>query len=160
MKAKLAALLLMSAGLAYAQSDVFVCVNENGVREYKNTGLTKGCKRVDLQGVAMIAAPNNKPVTQAAAAKPSAAPPNFPRIDTSAQKVRDNDRMLILSDELKSEEAKLAAMREEFKGGEPDRRGDERNYAKYLERVASLKENISRSEKNVEALKREIANLK
>ena len=160
MKALLAALLVTVAGIAQAQSDVYVCINENGVREYKNTGLTKGCKRVDLQGVAMIAAPAPRSAPPPVAAKPAASAPGFPRIDAGAQKVRDNERLLILTDELKAEENKLAALREEYKDGEPDRRGDERNYAKYLERVASLKENIVRSEKNVEALKREIAKLK
>ena len=163
MKALITALLILAAGVAHAQSaqsEVYVCVNENGTREYKNTGMTKGCKRVDLPGVAMIAAPYRKPVAQTAAVKPASSPGDFPRIDSGTQKVRDNDRMQILSDELKAEEKKLAALRQEFNNGEPERRGDERNYAKYQDRVASMKEGIARSEKNVEALKREIANLK
>jgi hypothetical protein len=49
---------------------------------------------------------------------------------------------------------KLAELRREFNNGEPERRGDERNYAKYQERVAALRDSISRSEKNVDALKR------
>jgi predicted RNase H-like nuclease (RuvC/YqgF family) len=51
-------------------------------------------------------------------------------------------------------------MKREYNNGEPERRGDERNYAKYQERVASLKDSISRSEKNVEALRREISNIR
>jgi hypothetical protein len=61
---------------------------------------------------------------------------------------------------LRSEEKKLAELRGEYKNGEPDRLGNERNYAKYQERVAQLKDNIGRAEKNVDALKREIANIK
>jgi hypothetical protein len=60
---------------------------------------------------------------------------------------------------LQTEEQKLAELRKEFNNGEPERRGDERNYAKYQERVL-MKDNIARTEKNVEALKREIGNLK
>ena len=44
--------------------------------------------------------------------------------------------------------------------GEPERRGDERNFAKYQERTAAMKEDLDRAEKNIEALKREIGNLK
>ena len=88
------------------------------------------------------------------------APADFPKVDSSAQKARDNDRRQILVDELKAEEQKLAALKLEYNGGEPERQGNERNYAKYLERVAHMKDNIGRAEKNVEALKREIANIR
>jgi predicted RNase H-like nuclease (RuvC/YqgF family) len=90
----------------------------------------------------------------------SGSPSDFPRVDSGTQKARDNDRMQILLDEMKSEEQKLAALKKDFNNGEPERHGDERNYAKYQERVAAMKDDIGRSEKNIEALKREINNLK
>jgi len=65
-----------------------------------------------------------------------------------------------LLDEMKTEEQKLADIRREYNNGEPERRGDERNYAKYQERSAALKDDLARTEKNVEALKRELGNLK
>lgn len=151
---------------AHAQSEVYVCMNGDGTREYKNTGETKGCKRVDMQGISMIPSPYKKPVVQTAsfnrpASAPGAtSPSDFPKIDSGTQKARDTDRMQILAEEMKVEERKLAALKQEFNNGEPERRGDERNYAKYQERVASLKDDVSRSEKNIEALKREIGNLK
>jgi hypothetical protein len=76
------------------------------------------------------------------------------------QKARDSDRRKILEDELKSSENKLADLKKEYNNGEPDRRGDERNYAKYQERVAQMKADITRAEADVSALKREIGNLK
>jgi hypothetical protein len=152
------ALLALYAGAACAQGEVYVCMNDKGTKEYKNTGMTKGCKRVDLQGVTMIQGGSvNKPVVQTVAAR---SPSSFPKVDSGTQKVRDNDRLQILQDEMKSEEKKLADLRKDFNNGEPERVGGERNYAKYQERVAGMKENISRSEKNVEALRREISNLK
>jgi predicted RNase H-like nuclease (RuvC/YqgF family) len=143
---------------AYAQSDVYLCVDANGNREYKNTGITKGCKKVDLPGVTTI--PTQMPKKAQTASKPASSPADFPRVDDAVQKARDSDRKQILQEELKSEEKKLADLRAEYNNGEPERRGDERNYAKYQERTATLKDNIARSEKNVEALKRELANLK
>lgn len=149
-------------GYAQAQSDVFLCVDENGNKEYKNTGTTKGCKRVELPGITTVPAPVPKRVVaQTAAAKPATAtPPDFPRVDSSTQKARDTDRRQILMDEMKNEEQKLASLKQEFNNGEPERRGDERNYAKYQERVETLKDDIGRTEKNIEALRRELGNMK
>ncbi|MDQ9170342.1 DUF4124 domain-containing protein [Oxalobacteraceae bacterium R-40] len=163
MRTQLSALIILCtlSASVYAQSEVYVCTNEQGFKEYKNTGLTKGCKRVDLQGVTMIPSPYKKAVAQTAAAKPSiATPPEFPKIDSTTQKARDNDRLQILTEEMKTEEKKLAELKKEFNNGEPERQGNERNYAKYQERVASMKEDMNRTEKNIEALKREIGNLK
>ncbi|RJF98050.1 DUF4124 domain-containing protein [Noviherbaspirillum saxi] len=150
------------AGQAHAQSEVFLCVDDFGKKEYKNTGTTKGCKKIDLPGITMIPAPASvrKPVVQTAAAKPANSPSDFPKVDGDTQKTRDNDRRQILVDEMKSEEQKLANLKKEFNNGEPERRGDERNYAKYQERVSVMKDDIGRTEKNIDALKREIGNLK
>ena len=147
-------------GLALAQTEVFLCVDENGKKEYKNTGTTKGCKKVELPGITMVPAPVLPPAPKKAQAKSASSPADFPKVDEGTQKSRDADRKQILSDELKTEEQKLADLKKEFNNGEPERRGDERNYAKYLERTAMMKDNIARTEKNVEALRREIANLK
>jgi hypothetical protein len=163
MKQQLTWLLLLAAvaGYAHAQGEVYLCVDgTTGKKEYKNTGLTKGCKKIDLPGISMIPAPPKKPVAQTAATKPASSPSDFPKVDNGTQKARDNDRKQILLDEMKNEEQKLASLKKEFNNGEPERHGDERNYAKYQERVASMKENIDRAEKNIEALKREINNLK
>lgn len=146
---------------AHAQSEVYLCVDERGNKEYKNTGGTKGCKRVELPGITTIEAPRPRAASASGSTpKPVATPAGFPKVDDSAQKARDNDRRQILADELKSEEQKLAALKKEYNNGEPERQGGERNYAKYQERVATMKQEVERTEKNVEALKREIANLK
>ncbi len=158
MKRQLSGIVLLAAvaGYAHAQSEVYLCVDEHGNKEYKNTGGTKGCKKVELPSITTVPAP--------VARKPSASErqssSDFPKVAGDTQKARDNDRKQILLDELKSEEDKLANLKKEFNNGEPERRGDERNYAKYQERTALMKDDISRSEKNVEALRRELANLK
>lgn len=143
---------------AYAQSDVYLCIDANGKKEYKNTGVTKGCKLVDLPQSKPILAPASaakKPV-----AKNASTPAGFPKVDESTQKSRDSDRKQILSDELKAEEQKLEALKKEYNGGEVERRPDEKMAAKYVERVNNLKSDIARAEKNIEALKREISNSK
>lgn len=162
-------ILVALADVAYAQSDVYLCLDERGRREYRNTGITKSCKKVELPGITMIPAPAPVPAsasakkatsTQTASVKPTSSPADFPRVDSGTQKARDSDRRQILLDEMKSEEQKLADLKKEYSNGEPERRGDERNYAKYQERVATMKEDIERTEKNIAALKRELGNLK
>jgi hypothetical protein len=162
MKKQLAGLLLFftAAGYVYAESDVYLCVDEFGKKEYKNTGLTKGCKKIDLPGITMIPAPPKRALQTASTKPASGAPSDFPKVDSGTQKARDNDRRKILLEEMKNEEQKLAELKKDFNNGEPERLGNERNYAKYQERVASMKEDIGRSEKNIEALKRELDNLK
>ncbi len=144
---------------AHAQSEVFLCVDERGNKEYKNTGTTRGCKKIDLPGMTIIATPKRSPVAVSGATARSDSG-DFPKIDSGTQKARDSDRRQILLDELKSEEGKLAVLKKDYSGGEPERLGDESNYAKYLARVAGMKEEIGRTEKNIEALKRELGNLK
>src|SRR5262249_11327309 len=65
----------------------------------------------------------------------------------------------ILGDELRKEEDRLAALQKEYNNGEPERRGDERNYQRYLDRVSEMKAGIARKEADIAALKREIAKL-
>jgi hypothetical protein len=145
---------------AQAQSDVFLCVDEHGKKEYKNTGVTKGCKKVDLPGINLVPAPAPSAAARKSVANAASTPSNFPKVDEATQKSRDADRKQILLDELKSEEQKLLNLQKEYNNGQPERQGGEKNYAKYQERTTMMKEDIARTEKNVEALKREISNLK
>ncbi len=149
---KLSAALLAAMAVEASAQGVYVCVQPNGVREYRNTGEVRGCRKLDTESLSAIPAPQS--VTQAKA------DPSFPRIDSQLQKRRDQDRLQILSEEIRAEETKLAELKKDYQNGEPERLGSERNYAKYLERVAMMKEEIARTEKNIEALRREIANLK
>jgi hypothetical protein len=50
-------------------------------------------------------------------------------------------------------------MQKDYNNGEPDRLGDERNYQKYLDRVADMKAAIARKENDIAAIKRELAKL-
>ncbi|MEA5096909.1 MAG: DUF4124 domain-containing protein, partial [Burkholderiaceae bacterium] len=119
----------------------------------------KGCKKIALPGLTTVPAPQRRQVA-ATTAKKASTPAGFPKVDGATQKSRDSDRKQILFDEQKTEEQKLANLKREYNNGDPERRGDERNYAKYQERVGKMKEDIERTEKNIEALKREIGNLK
>lgn len=146
--------------LARAQNEIFLCVDDEGRKTFTNTGTTKGCKRQDVGPVMTVPAPR-VPARNVTAnnVEQRATPANYPRVDGETQRSRDGDRRRILEDELRTEEDRLARLRQEFNNGEPERRGDERNYARYQERVQRLQEDIQRGESNIVALRREIASL-
>ncbi|AYM79378.1 DUF4124 domain-containing protein [Janthinobacterium agaricidamnosum] len=152
---------------AQAHGQLYVCADAQGHKTYTDRRAGAHCQLLDLPGAltepprktAPLAGAPARPATQAAVTAAPAAGA-FPKVDGAEQRARDLDRRQILQDELRSEEQKLAAQRLEFNGGQPERQGNERNYAKYQERVAQLKDNISRTQQNVEALKREIANIR
>jgi hypothetical protein len=143
---------------ASAQSDIFLCVDENGQKVFQNLGTGKGCKRVDVGPVLSLPAPRPSAGRPAGGEdRATVAPANFPRIDRETQRTRDSDRKRILEDELKTEEDRLGRLKIEYNNGDPERRGDERNFALYQERTKRLREDLSRVEANVNALRREIA---
>jgi Domain of unknown function (DUF4124) len=166
MKYYFLSLFLFVALNAVAQApaqDVYVCVNEKGQRSYTNIGNTKNCKKVELLGLTTIESPPaqvKRSQNIANGGKSISSPNEFPKVDDPIQKARDNDRKQILMDELRSEEQKLAGLKRDFQGGLPERNGDEKNFAKYQARVEKMKDNIGRTEKNLEALKRELSNIK
>ncbi len=137
---------------------VYLCTLPNGTREYRNTGDTRGCRKLDLESISTIPSPPSPPSPPPQAK--ASLDPSFPRIESQIQKRRDQDRMQILLEEIRTEESKLSELKREFQNGEPERLGSERNYAKYQERVAMMKEEMMRTEKNIEALRREISQLK
>jgi hypothetical protein len=133
-----------------------------------------GCKTLDGAPVTVVQSPVRRPPAsgggggggEGAAARPSgsgAAPAvrasGEMRVDPAQQRARDSDARRILDAELAKEEERLAALRKDFNNGEPERRGDERNYARYQERVAEMKASIARKEADIAALKRELAKL-
>ena len=122
------------------------------------------CQVLDTPGLTVGAgAPRAGAAPAAAPPAPAAAPPAAPRgdtrVDPAVQRGRDAQARRILEAELRREEARLEERRREFAGGEPERRGDERNYARYLERVEALRAAIARTEADVAAIRRELARL-
>jgi len=116
----------------------------------------KGCRAIEGTPVTVIQGPRPR---APAASIPSAARPADAKVDPAEQRARDSDARRILESELKREEERLAELKREYNNGEPERQGSERNYQRYLDRVADLKNSIARREADVEALKRELAKL-
>jgi hypothetical protein len=118
----------------------------------------KGCRTLEGAPITVIQGP--KPRTgPAPTTSSSATRPPETRVDPNDQRARDSDARRILESELRKEEGRLADLKKEYNNGEPERHGDERNYQKYLDRVADMKAEIARKESDVAAIKRELAKL-
>jgi hypothetical protein len=102
----------------------------------------------------------NPPAAAGATAVPGGAGPRpDARVDPAVQRARDAESRRILTAELRREEERLEQLRREFNNGEPERRGDERNFALYQQRVAEMRAVIGRKESDVAAIRRELAKL-
>ena len=111
----------------------------------------RGCRTIEAAPVTVISSPRPR-----AAAVPASRPSDA-RVDPAAQRSRDEESRKILADELQREQGKLDALRQEYNNGQPERLGSERNYQRYLDRVAELKAAIERKQSDIESIKRELA---
>lgn len=144
--------LLLCSGFLLAlpvYAEIYKQVDENGRVTYSNQPM-KGAKKVDLPELSTV--PGQKSQT--------ASPANFPKVDGKTQKDRDDVRKRILGEELKAEEKSLVEAQAALQEGEATRNGNERNYQKYLDRVQGLRDTVVQHEKNVDAIRRELAALK
>ncbi len=124
----------------FVAGDTYRCATESGVSSYFNVpGVTDGEKR------------STKAPT----------PTGFPRVDPDTQKGRDDVRRKVLSDELATEQKLLAETRVLYADGAPTPLPEERADAeKYRARIARLRQTVTVHERNVEALKKELASIK
>lgn len=137
--------MLLTASAAQA-STLYRCTDESGIVLYTNQKTTQ--KRCTVLSVQVPPAPD------AGAGKPRSAstptPGDFPRVSGTEQKARDGDRRAILDRELANEQANLDKARQASATAvtlPPDRQ-------------QTLKNTIALHERNIEALKKEIGNLR
>lgn len=128
---------------------LYKCTDADGAVTYTNVGSVKGCKKVEGE-VNSVTVVKSVPSSSGSAS----------RIDSGTQKSRETDRRRILQEELASEQKRLDDLKKQYNNGEPERQGGERNYQKYLDRTQQLKDDVARSESNVQSLQRELDGLK
>ena len=150
----------LPASAAFAQGPVYRCpgnpvlyTDAISAKEAQE----KGCKTIE--GTPITIVPSLRPKGGSPAPAGVNTSPTTAKVDPNAQRDRDGERRTILESELKKEEKSLTDLKSEYNNGEPERRGDERNNQKYLDRTAELKAAIARKEADIAALKREIGKL-
>lgn len=145
-------LVAASGSASWAQDRIYRCGNE-----YTNTvseAQAKNCKLISGGNVTVVQAqrPSGGGTRVAAATQPSQ------RVDAGEQRAKDSDSRLILESELKRAEALQVELLKEYNNGEPEKQGAEtRNNQKYLDRVADLKAKISRNERDIDGIRRELS---
>ena len=143
----------------FARADVYKCVDEAGHVTYTNTKTSgKGCSTLARdQAVSSVPSGSRPAAVGAPQNGASSGGAGFPRVDTGTQRARDGDRRRILEGELSAEQKSLDAARQEL---------DEQQLSRYAngaaggERLQSGKDKVQLHERNVEALRREIGNLR
>ena len=155
---RIGALFALTLGLATAApasaqvETIWSCKDPSGrthVTNLKEDTAGKDCRIVQQQRVTVVPA-----------VKPGAkSPAGFPRetaSDRASSKAKQRDT---IERELSQEQSMLSDARKKLAEQESVRSGDEKNYAKVLERLKPYKDTVEVHEKNVEALKRELTNL-
>ncbi|WP_323000878.1 DUF4124 domain-containing protein [Denitromonas sp.] len=157
------ALALASALISpLALADVYKCVETDPVTgqkrvTYTNARDAKGCERLS-RDLPVSSVPGSVPSSKAPAATP--APGGFPKVSPDDQRARDGERRKLLETELASEEAALEAARKALDEADAVRYGNERNYQKKLDRLQPFQDAVAQHERNIEALKKELSNLR
>lgn len=138
---------LVLCGLCYAgwaQAEIYKRIDADGHVTYSSTPL-KGAKKLHLAPLSTMPPPPPQPRAQS-----NEESADFPRVDAATQKDRDSTRKQILEDELAAEEKALAEARADMQEG-ADSPGTGAGKSARQERVQM-------HEKNIEALKTELAN--
>jgi len=140
------------AGTAGAQTtEIYKCVDSAGRPSYTNDKRETAGRKCEVVTTQVNVAP---------APKPAARPPGtFPKESPAQRATAKGRQREILEKELNAEAQDLAKAKQALAEQEAVRSGDERNYARVLERLQPYKDRIETHEKNIEALKRELANL-
>src|SRR5881396_2427563 len=139
------------AAPAYAQvTEIYKCVDGTGRPLYTSDKRDTAGKKCDLVSREI----NVVPAQQIPVQRPSASSSRsgFPRESASDRASAKERQREILEKELATEQQLLAEQ-------ESVRSGDERNYARVLERLQPYKDSLEVHQKNVEALRRELGNL-
>jgi hypothetical protein len=143
-----------------AQADtLYKCPTPDGRTTYTNQKSGKNCEIISQdKPVSTFSAPERKPK--------QATPADFPRVNGEQQKARDNDRRAILEKEVANEQKNLEAAKKELAEQQnlvaPDERvaGGGIQGAKREARIQSYRDKVQLHERNLESLRKELANLK
>ena len=149
--------LALTAGLAFhaaAQAEVFKCTDARGGIIYTNDrNAARGCK--PLSADLPVSQVPSTPVRPRATAPATASPGDFPRVSPEVQRSRDGSRRQILEQELATEERSLDQARRELAsqvGSEGAQPGSTQ--------LQPLRDKVDLHQRNVDAIRREIANLR
>jgi hypothetical protein len=134
-----------------ARAAICKYIDAEGTIHYTNVAPEKGWRKLSCE----IAEESTRPAN---GGRSSSTPASFPRVEPATQKSRDEMRRKVLVDELASEEKLLGDARAAYGSGAPPPLAGEQNDAeKYRQRIARLRQAVQVHERNVDALRKELA---
>ena len=139
----------LAAPCGHAQSEVYKCPDASGRPTYTNVKRDTVGKNCTLVSKEVSVVPAQIPTR---GAQSSAA--------TESASARNENRRRILESELQNEQHLLSDARQKLTEQEGIRDGDERNYARTLERLKPYQEAVSQHTKNIEQLRGELGRLR
>ncbi len=143
------ALLIAAFALPASAQTIYKCVDANGgTPTYSSSRLDKNCKAISSGPENALPAPKAKPA--GASANPT--PSSFPRVQEDTQKARDGDRRHILDQELAGEQRNLDQARKDLAEQEATRPSPER--------LAPYRDRVAQHERNIQAIQKELGNLR
>lgn len=138
------AVFALVAPSGHAQSEVYKCPDANGRPTYTNVKRDTVGKKCTLVSKEVQVVPSQAPT----------------RDKSSAVVDRNQNRRKILESELQNEQQLLTDARQKLAEQEGIREGDERNYARVLERLKPYQEAVDLHTKNIEQLRGELGRLR
>ena len=142
------ALLIALLPLTAVAQTIYKCVDANGGTVISNAKLEKNCRVITSGPENSMPAPKVK--QPGAAANPS--PAGFPRVQEDTQKARDGDRRMILEQELAGEQRSLEQARKEL--------AEQQAAGSVGDRLAPYRDRVSQHERNIQAIQKELGNLR
>ena len=138
-------------------TEIYKCVDKGGRPLYTSDKRDTTGKKCALVSREINVVPANKMKPSTGSSRELG---RFPR-ETPAQALTAKGRQReILEKELVTEQTALARARQDLAEQEAVRTSSEQNYARVEERLRPFKDNIETHEKNIEALRRELSNLR
>lgn len=152
----LSCLALMLVGPAHAAKQICKYIDGDGRVTFSDSPQKNSRKLLCFDPM-----PERKPKLppKSATGKAGTDEAGFPRVDDATQKRRDTDRRRILEQELADEQKLLDQARNTLDDSESVRYANESD-EKMRERMRPLREALVTHEKNIEAIRRELANTK
>jgi hypothetical protein len=142
------ALLIAAVAMPASAQTIYKCIDANGGTLISNARVDKNCKAVVSSPETTVPAPKARPA--GAAANPT--PATFPRVAEDTQKARDGDRRHILDQELAGEQRNLEQARKDLAEQEALRATPDR--------LAPYRDRVGQHERNIQAIQKELGNLK
>ena len=126
------------------QAGVYKHVDEHGNVTYSNLP-SSNAKKLALPPLVVVPSVDSGDVEE--------------RIAKRREAMKIGEQREQIQSKITEEEKRLNEVKSEYKDGNPDRLGSERNYQRYLNRVERMREEIDAREKNLNGLRKELQEL-